>query len=371
MEFTSTRLGSTLTGLSLDSLGKRYCTQRQVTVLIQGAPHFTSHFREWSEKKLRQARTLELIPTDEVKDWDDTFLWKGDLSHQSLGGVISGSWSYRCSEPLEEPRRGVNQNLGLLLEPTHGGKALSKVLDEMLTDPNLLQGQNLIKPCETTPWVISPSVFTKENEMILRRLQVDELLDVYDVEVSTQKELGKYWCLAHCSPSYAFAQVAPLKVGIKLICLFYSKLRNDGWSHDPPSMNDLADSRKRLGGEYSVESVTNPLEVDQPVSSNGSKPKRAKPAFSSSREWKPEDIITSPPDPVVSSDLSDTNHGPSVKATKNDDTKVNERQWDTWSVDHFRPPKNTEAKVCRPGTYYQVAHGNLFHGLRKLAVTWY
>ena len=80
-----------------------------------------------------------------------------------------------------------------------------------------------------------------------------------------------------------------MKVGIELACLFYGKLRSNSWSHDPLSVNDLTESRKRLGGEYSVESVTNPLEVDQPVSSNGSKPKRAKPAFSSSREWKSVD----------------------------------------------------------------------------------
>ena len=180
-------------------------------------------FCKWSEMNLSQARTLELMPTDEIMDLDDTFLWKGGLSHQSLGSVTSGSWSYRCSEPLEEPGRGVNQNLGLLLKK--GGKALSKVSDVVLTNCNPLRGQNLIKPCKTVPWVVAPLVFTKEDGMVLWRLQVDELLDIYDVEVSTQKVLGKYWRLAHCSPSYAFVQAAPLKIGIELTCLFYGKLR--------------------------------------------------------------------------------------------------------------------------------------------------
>ena len=33
-------------------------------------------------------------------------------------------------------------------------------------------------------------MFSKDGEFIMRRLQVDELLDVYDAEVITQRELG-------------------------------------------------------------------------------------------------------------------------------------------------------------------------------------
>ena len=131
VEFTSTRLGSSLTGALLYSLAARYGNQHQVEVLIQGHANFAKRFSAWAKKTLIQAKTLELVPTCENGDWDSTFLWKGDLSHQALGGVTSGLWLYRCSEPVGDPKGGINQNLCLLLKPTHGGRAMSRVLDKL------------------------------------------------------------------------------------------------------------------------------------------------------------------------------------------------------------------------------------------------
>ena len=209
VEFTSTRLGSSWTGDLFDSLAARYGNQHQVTVLIQGWGNFTKHVRVWSDENLTQAKTLE--QTDEIGDWDNTFLWKGDLSHQALGGVTTGSWSYRCSEPLGDPKDGIDRNLGLLFKLTHGGRAISRVPGELLIKRDPLREHHLIKPCKTNPWVVAPSVFAPNKEKVLRRLQINKLLDVYNMEVATQKELSNYWCRSHCSPSCAFAQAAPLK----------------------------------------------------------------------------------------------------------------------------------------------------------------
>ena len=76
---------------------------------------------------------------------------------------------------------------------------------------------------------------------------------------------------------------------------------------------------------------------------------------------------------AVSSDLQPSFEleGPAVKATKDDDAKVNARQWDEWSVDHFKADPNLPAKVCIPNTFCVEKHGRLFNGLRRLAVRWY
>jgi len=155
VDFTSTRSGSSLSNASLEELAACYGNQHLVTVLIQGRAVFTNKYRTWAETSLTRAKTLELVPTCEVDGWDDTFLWKGDLSHQTSSGVTSGSWSYRCSEPLGDLRRGIDRNLGLLLKPTHGGRAISKIADELLAERRPLSESNLIGPGEVNPWVDS------------------------------------------------------------------------------------------------------------------------------------------------------------------------------------------------------------------------
>ena len=167
VEFTSTRLGSTLVESSLDELAELFSTQSTLTVLIQGGASFCDQIRIWTDKSFPHAKFLKLIPDNDVSSWDDTFLWKGELSHQALGGVTSGTWVYRCSEPLSKAREGLDQNLGLILKPTHGGRALSKVREAVLKERKPLVGNNLIDPAVILPWVISPSVFTQDEERVI------------------------------------------------------------------------------------------------------------------------------------------------------------------------------------------------------------
>ena len=167
VEFTSTRLGSTLAELSLDELAKLYANQSTLSVLIQGGASLCNRLRDWASKSFPQAKALELIPDNDVANWDDTFLWKGELSHQSLGGVTSGTWLYRCSEPLSKAREGLDRNLGLILKPTHGGRALSKVTEVLVKERNPLESNNLLDPGIISLWVIAPSVFTKDGEKVM------------------------------------------------------------------------------------------------------------------------------------------------------------------------------------------------------------
>ena len=60
--------------------------------------------------------------------------------------------------------------------------------------------------------------------------------------------------------------------------------------------------------------------------------------------------------------------GPAVKATKNDDAKVDPKQWDIWSVDNFQPVNGKSGMVCVTGSYCEHQHGCLFDCLRGLAV---
>ena len=110
VEFESTRLGSTLMRRPLPEVARPFAGQPGLTVLIQGGSSFVNEHRRWVENELKQAKTLEIIPEGEGEGWDETFMWKGKLSHQALGGVTSSSWLFCCYEPLAEPRKGLALN---------------------------------------------------------------------------------------------------------------------------------------------------------------------------------------------------------------------------------------------------------------------
>ena len=216
---------------------------------------------------------------------------------------------------------------------------------------------------------MAPSVFTANDEKVIRRVQVDEPLDVYDVEILTQKELGNYWRLGHCSPSFAFARAAPLKVGIEAARLFFGKLRENDALSGQPCLNDLAQSRKRQVSEQGKEDQLKLIESSHDHSPTGSSIKRAKRESTLVTDGRLKAGIDGGQIKVEHLTASQT--GPSVKATKSDDAEVNERQWDEWSVDSFASVGEESAKVCVAGTYSSKLHGRFFRGLRSLALRWY
>ena len=366
VEFTSTRLGPTLTSETLSSLAKRFERLAGVTIILQGNAMFTNQYRRWAEVHMSHAKTLELIPSSDVGNWDDTFLWKGDLCHKDVGGVTSGSWSFRCSKPLGDPRHTISRNLGLVLKPTHGGRALHKVDAKVLNSRKLLSGSNLVAPEEVAPWVLAPSVYTKDDELVMRRLQVDELLDIYDTEVVTQLELGNCWRSGHWTPSYAFAYAAPLKILMEVGRLFYSKLVDDGWPTEPSlPVDEPALNRKRRCNENATSGGTGEVqEAAKATSLRESKRPKLVPCEVPSVKGQVDEGSKHLPVGTV----EDLKPGPSVKAVKHDDAKVNVLQWDEWSVDNF--DQTSTAMVCVPGTYC-ADHVRLFDGLRDLAVRWY
>ena len=62
VEFTSTRLGSTVSSKPLVNLPRRSVGMHGVTVVIQGSSSFSNRHRKWAENNLPHAKTLEVIP---------------------------------------------------------------------------------------------------------------------------------------------------------------------------------------------------------------------------------------------------------------------------------------------------------------------
>ena len=109
VEFESTRLGSSLTTTRpLEEVGRRFCNQLGLTVLLQGGGPFVNHHRCWVESALKCPKTLEVMLDGDGNSWDSTFLWKMEFSHHSLGGITNGTWSARCSKPLDKPQDSLS-----------------------------------------------------------------------------------------------------------------------------------------------------------------------------------------------------------------------------------------------------------------------
>ena len=252
------------------------------------------------------------------------------------------------------------------MNPTHGGRAVSRIGPELLELRKPLVGSSLLTPGRHDLWVKAPCVFTEGNELVLRRLQVDKMLDAYDVEVLTQKELINCWKLGKWSPSYAFVKAAPMKVLMAVGRAFFRQLQVDGIPIGAAPVNDSAGSRKRPANEDTGKTTKDSdlwVGSDTCISCETSKSKRVKchpsePLVS----IKPSSCSQQVDDPV------ELDHGPTVKAAKNDDAAVKEHQWDVWSVDHYVSEEAQTAKICIAGSYTLASHGRFFSALRSLAL---
>ena len=203
--------------------------------------------------------------------------------------------------------------------------------------------------------------------MVIRRLQIDKLLDVYDAEVLTQQELGQSWRIGQCSPCYAFARVAPMRVMVEATYLLYNKLQDDGWVAPLHSVHDSTGALKRANANTTVYTDGKGTDTDHKFLRH--KGKRAMLSLEvpskSTEEQEGNDSDQ------FASKFSEETSGPSVKATKNDNAKVNKQQWDVWLVNNYHKETGERAQICVPGSYCKVKHGKLFGSLQALAICWY
>ena len=233
---------------------------------------------------------------------------------------------------------------------------MSKVPAEVLLERAPLTGNNLVAPGEAWSWVMSPLVFTKDGKLVLPRLQIDELLDIYDVEVITQKELGHCWRASHCAPSCAFVDAAPLKVLMEVVHFFYEKLNRDGWADGTAPVNENAGPRKRGCIELTAlcsTGVGSSRFSEATIGQTNKKPRLHPRSTSLIADGEPASGLEA----SFSQEVVIEPSGLCVKAAKNDDAKVNIKQWDIWSVDNFEPSNGQSAMVCVAGSYCDRQHG--------------
>ena len=318
-EFKVTALGKTR--VSLDHLKRDWRSRKEPPwVFVQGGLLFRREMLDMMEG-LGIGGLVEIgkAGEDRSKHWG----WEQEISHRQVGGVTTGKWFAGATASLgkrihfSKLRRVVRH----ILNSTNPGKLLTS------TSLAIAAKAGAILPLERAPAglprvkVHAPNCIT--NSMVERQLSEVEMMDLYDVDLVTQRSLRKFWASQDTRPSFAFVHVPPIKV-LQSVA-----------SHTLSMGSENVPSRPKRERDEST------LPLPQPLGSQYEKIAK-----------------------VGSS--SEGNGRRTATAAKNDDAEVPVEDWDCWSVDSYVDPCNCPPLICVKGSYSVQTHGRLFEGLRTL-----
>ena len=128
-----------------------------------------------------------------------------------MGGITDGSWSLRSDLNLELKFTAVKGNLGLILRSTLGGRLLEDIHPFDDNSQGALDEESLLPSGRKHIFVKTSSVFTP-GKLIFRRVAACELMDAYDLEMATQKELEGFSKSFRLDLSLDFVEQVPGKV---------------------------------------------------------------------------------------------------------------------------------------------------------------
>ena len=265
--------------------------------------------------------------------------WR-ELSHKQVCGATTGDWNVGSNCTIKKKlfwTSSVSRNLGHSLSNVEGGKLVtSKKPATIYKSLPVFRSKDRVPPRVKSIAVEFGSVY-KQDQLVLRTITDKEMMEVYDLEIPTQKALQSFWSSEGVKATRAFCSAAPAK-------LLRSAARAALLVSGSVTILDLGvDNRNKKGD---LKNVTGD-HIDP----------SAVPRYGYETDSKAGG------EKEVDSVVNDSK--PAVKAVKSDDAKVDSAQWDLWCVDHFdasslsKPPM-----VCVPGTFSEEKHGRLFNALR-------
>ena len=318
-EFKATRVGPTR--VVLKDLRLRWSELGlKPHVLVQGSAAFSDSMRKLIDE-LGAASVTELVGLEEEKSRTMQETRFRQISHKQVGGVTTGKWRIFTTEDTQNwqtPK--ISKCLKHILKSTEGGRKLESTnlsiaaaAEALLPSARATFGARDVK-------VHCPCVFGKT--MVERRLGIEELMDVYDIELESQRELKTFWKTSGVTPSRSFVSQVPVKVLLTVgRNLFRTRV-----------------SKSRISGtDKSRETEVN----EDPRGSGGYEEERIE-------------------------EVADEFRKPDVIAVKSDDADVDVDCWNRYTVNSFDPSTTTQRPLfCVPGTY-SLAHRTAFDKLRGL-----
>jgi hypothetical protein len=274
-------------------------------------------------------------------DWLET--------HANAGGVTNGMWSFETHNfqlPFVE-QHVIRRTLKHVLRTTEGASSTFS-MKQCLNPP--FTPSNRVDWGDSFPRVLTYSVFDK-NAPVTRLITIDELLDIYDMELHTQAELHRFWSQQSVKPTRSFVRQIPIKVLRNIGCRVVAYLTPDD---DDTSMLS-ADSDATIVTNH-LSSATN-LDIDvgdTTLPDDDSIDGSIAAALDSDTESAA---------PVSSSARAD-------KAARSDDAEADAEDWDIWTVNNFVHDPGVTPLICT-GSYSADRHGPLFASLRSLLLRRY
>ena len=332
-EFNATSLGSTLLPKTLLPIWLS-SHQQDGLVFVQGEHTFLQS----TFLSLKDFHEMRLIFVCTDPNFFTADGWRE--SHASAGGVTDGCWTVYAQHlqlPPNPSESSIRRTLKHVLRTTENVSS-SRQLGKA-TFPVLSPLQRLVWQ-DKHPVVTAPSVFQK-GELVTRCITEDELLDCYDIELSIQADLKKFWYKNKLRSSRSYVSQVPIKVLRSLASRIVSELSK--------TQSESNNCDQSVDSECTLQ-ICNLHNQDSDVDSFAS------------------DSIAG--ELNLSDDDDITVHTGDDKAARADDDEADSADWDIWSVENFKPPHGSTALIC-VGKYDELAHAPLFIGLRSLLIRRY
>jgi hypothetical protein len=315
-------------------------------LFIQGARSFL----ETIFKEVEKFDDLKLIYC-----CNDPTFWSCDgwrESHADAGGVTNGAWTFYSQNTtladFDLPR--IQRSLRHVLKTTEGESSSSQ-LKRACHPPQTLDSRILWN--DKIPRVLTHSVFTKDR-LVERLVTDEEMLDCYDLELSVQSELKRFWKSTGVRPTRSYVEQIPVKV-LRSVALRVVKGCVETHQSLSPSDTNISDS------DYDSDITM--------VTSNGTGQCRVAQNFDPA-STDDDSIAAELHDDVTHFIHSDTQSSSSDKAAKDDDAEAVAEDWDIWTVSNFESSAGGPPIVCT-GKYNKALHQPFFDGLRKLMLRRY
>ena len=333
-EFMSTEMGHTLiTAVELKSLLKKY--NDKIILFVQGDKQFLASLgieKDQSNQKFNMIFVCsdpKFFATDSMR-----------LSHKDVGGVTDGEWSYYIEglPMIKVPKTLVVRNLSHVLTSTEGrssSRALKSSEGSKLSRYSLVPWKTKLCQVETT------SVYHKD-ELIIRLITYQELMDIYDIELLTQANLLRLKTSNSGSrPSLSFVNQVPVKV---LRAIAFEVVKGIVGSRDNKEDDELSVLSSNSNNTL-VHSNLNDLNDMDDIS------------------------VTSLDNQSLAHEVKlDT---PDDRAARPDDAEALVEDWDKWSVSSFVPSSDVSLVLVCKGIYDAEKHLPLFDAFRNLLIKRY